>query len=458
MESDGLALQRRLPGLCQNWLMPAIERVLERCAPPDGHHLTIERLEIDAGSLTLERLEHDLAESVAQAIEKSLREQIASIPPHESSSMHISGNVQRKTAQQSVHAAFIYFLKIGSLPWLFRLPHGRSLEQTVLDSWQQAASSNAEIYAMQETVRHVLISTAARKRLIQQFSPIFLETLLALLSPENKKIMDSILKTLHSADQSFADSEYFERYLWEKIFLTLAECGTMTSASLVSKAWRVLPAIVRHADLAKLLERQWPGATDDVSGGQPGIEPNQSSSAALQAALNINEHPDAVEGLYIENAGIVLLHPFLPRLFEALGITAEDRLLQPERALCLLHFLATGQSIAPEYELVLPKILCGIPLETPVDSRIELSDAEKEEATALLEAVIHHWEILRDTSADGLRGTFLIRSGKVSLRKDDDWLLQVETKSYDILMDDLPWSISIIRLPWMHRMLWVEWV
>jgi hypothetical protein len=29
-ESDGFALQRRLPSLCQDWLMPALEPVLER--------------------------------------------------------------------------------------------------------------------------------------------------------------------------------------------------------------------------------------------------------------------------------------------------------------------------------------------------------------------------------------------------------------------------------------------
>src|SRR5262249_41296575 len=109
------------------------------------------------------------------------------------------------------------------------------------------------------------------------------------------------------------------------------------------------------------------------------------------------------------------------------------------------------------YELILPKILCNVPLETPVESNLELTPAEREEAAALLEAVIRHWEALRNTSVDGLRGTFLIRPGKVSLRDDGDWLLQVESKSYDILLDQLPWGIGMIKLPWMERMLWVEW-
>ena len=89
---------------------------------------------------------------------------------------------------------------------------------------------------------------------------------------------------------------------------------------------------------------------------------------------------------------------------------------------------------------------------------MELSAAELEEAAALLEAVIQHWEALRNTSADGLRGTFLVRPGKVTLREDGDWWLQVESKSYDILLDQLPWGIGMIKLPWMQRMLRVEWV
>jgi len=107
-ESDGMALQHSLPGLCQHWLIPAIERALERCAPRDGH-LYIEQLDIDAGTLTLDRLEHDLAESVSQAIEKSLRQQT---PPDESTPAIISGNIQNQTAQQAVNEAFIYFLNL----------------------------------------------------------------------------------------------------------------------------------------------------------------------------------------------------------------------------------------------------------------------------------------------------------------------------------------------------------
>jgi len=140
-----------------------------------------------------------------------------------------------------------------------------------------------------------------------------------------------------------------------------------------------------------------------------------------------------------------------------LGIATEDRLLQPDRAVCLLHFLATGFPRALEYELTLPKILCNIPLKSPVESDVELTELEKKEAIALLQAVIRHWQALRSTSPDGLRGTFLLRPGKISLRDDGDWLVQIETRSFDILLNELPWGISMIKLPWMPRLLWVQW-
>ncbi|MCI5119419.1 MAG: hypothetical protein D3913_16080, partial [Candidatus Electrothrix sp. LOE1_4_5] len=125
--------------------------------------------------------------------------------------------------------------------------------------------------------------------------------------------------------------------------------------------------------------------------------------------------------------------------------------------LCLLHFLATGQGVAPEYELMLPKVLCNVPLDMPVEADVELTDKEQEEAGALLTAVIDHWEALRNTSPDGLCGTFLVRPGKISLR-GEDLLLQVEPQTWDILLEQLPWGISMIKLPWMDKMLWVEWV
>jgi hypothetical protein len=71
--------------------------------------------------------------------------------------------------------------------------------------------------------------------------------------------------------------------------------------------------------------------------------------------------------------------------------------------------------------------------------------------------VIGHWDAVGDTSVGGLRGTFLVRPGKFFQRGNGDDVLQVEPRSFDILLDRLPWGIGMIQLPWMQKILWVEW-
>jgi len=177
-------------------------------------------------------------------------------------------------------------------------------------------------------------------------------------------------------------------------------------------------------------------------------------------ALDADCHADLDDervGVAVDNAGIVLLHPFLPRFFGGLGMMDGDALTDAGRGASLLHHLATGATIAPEHALVVAKVLCGVALDEPVEVDFGLTVAESDEAAALLEATVGHWEALRTTSADALRGEFLVRPGVLSVDADGDWLLRVESRTVDILLERLPWGVSTIALPWMRRLLRVEW-
>lgn len=504
-ESDGLALQRRLPDLCQQWLTPVIEQTLERCAPPDGH-LIIERLEIDVGTLTLESLEQALPDLVSEALEHAIREQV--LTEGGSSAVQEADPVQHKTARQSLNEAFICFLETGSLPWSFRLPEGTHLEQALLDSWQETATLGTPARMVSDAILQVLASDTVRQRLVRQFSPAFLDALLPALSLEAKNAVDEIVAILRSDVLSPIKIKSFQQQLWQNVLADVATGRVLSARRLVSESWATLPMTTAESTgLASVLEYHWPGITGEISAQTNQIDQMESTvptypeseakpdpdpiddppapafgdawgiqkvpetqnipitqdaegkrdGPADRETSSIPEHPEAREGIYLQNAGIILLHPFLPRFFAMLNIADQNTLLQPERALCLLHFLATGQYMPLEYELVLPKLLCNIPLLTPVKTNLDLTDTEVKEAVVLLEAVIGHWNVLRNTSHDGLRGTFLLRPGKVTLRDDGDWLLQVESNSVDILLDQLPWGISMIKLPWMDTMLWVAW-
>ncbi|HEX5168486.1 MAG TPA: contractile injection system tape measure protein, partial [Cyclobacteriaceae bacterium] len=162
---------------------------------------------------------------------------------------------------------------------------------------------------------------------------------------------------------------------------------------------------------------------------------------------------------YVTNAGLTILHPFLSGLFYNVGYTEKDEWINDDaryRALALTQYLVTGKEECPEFNLMLNKIFTGYPLEETFPAQVILSDFEKDEAVDLLKSVIHHWTALKNTSVDGLRSTFLLRDAKLSTN-ENGWLLQVGQKTVDVLMNKLPWGISIIKTPWMDKKMHVEW-
>ncbi len=177
---------------------------------------------------------------------------------------------------------------------------------------------------------------------------------------------------------------------------------------------------------------------------------------------------------YISNAGVILLHPFLPEFFGKLGL-CQGPSFKDEwsrgMAVCLLHHLVTGELRTPEYQLVLPKLLCGMPFNAPLDHTITISAEAQVTGNHLLRAVIEHWGNFKKwknpanaSSLEALRQVFLQRGGKLE-RRQSGWLLQVERDTIDLLLNDLPpnlneglrWDIGIVKLPWMEPVLSVKW-
>ena len=111
---------------------------------------------------------------------------------------------------------------------------------------------------------------------------------------------------------------------------------------------------------------------------------------------------------------------------------------------------------SPEYLLVLNKILCGIDLRAPVAREVSISETEQKVIEGLIQGMIGNWEAIGNTSVTGFRESFLQREGRLQLR-GEHWHLLVESRCYDLLLDRLPWSFSMIKFPWMPLPVQVEW-
>ncbi len=189
--------------------------------------------------------------------------------------------------------------------------------------------------------------------------------------------------------------------------------------------------------------------------------------ASFQQRLSIK--PDAKEetgrkleegeAIYIRNSGLIILNPYLNTLFSRLGLVENKKFVSDDsraRAVMIMHYLVTKSTEWEEPDIILNKIMVGMDPSGPIDGIREMAQDEIDMCESLLEAVVKNWGVLKSTSADSLRGSFLIRNGRIS-REPSNWKLIVERKSYDVLLDRLPWAFSTIKLPWMEFPLITEW-
>lgn len=162
---------------------------------------------------------------------------------------------------------------------------------------------------------------------------------------------------------------------------------------------------------------------------------------------------------YIHNAGLVLLAPFLSRLFNMLELIENNKLKDCEsriRAIYLLQYIVFEKTDFPEYEMTINKLLTGYETGESIPRNMELTEKELDTVNSLLKAVLQHWDKLKNTSISGLREGFLQRDGKLE-EKEDHYILTVEEKAYDMLLDSVPWNFRMIKFPWMEKRIEVRW-
>ena len=177
----------------------------------------------------------------------------------------------------------------------------------------------------------------------------------------------------------------------------------------------------------------------------------------------IHEVPEKqLEPLFINNAGLVILHSFFSMYFTKLKLLDEKSQdvfvneMSQRKAVHCLQFLVSGSIETEEQHLVLNKLICGLPLSNPIERAVELEVEEVNIAESLVEAMINYWPAIGSSSIAGFRGNWLVRNGSLT-ELDDRWELVVERKSYDLLLQQAPFSYSIINYPWMNKPIYVTW-
>lgn len=406
-ESEAFDSQARLADFFHQTFQPALDQALTAYAC-DGDY-RMDRLVIDIGAIDIFHPDPTLSEKIraiiAYALQRLERSSVVSVVP-----------------EVRLRRSFIVFIQTGQIPWDATVDTLLSLEKDIEELKQE------EVEPLIEEIRSLLSRPAIRRRLLTQFSISFVQWLLEKLQP-----------ALPAAFSAAAGHRYQDLSPHEQLDILLQAAGRLPPGSSIKTATE---AIREQLTDVKREQNGW-GADEAV--------PASDEAAAPEAAA---------KGIFVSQAGVVLLHPFFIRFFDRRGLLTADHLFKSrdcrEKAIHLLHFLATGQEHPEEQHTTVYKVMCGLDIHEPVAKNVDLADEDRDEAMRLLESAIEHWNRLKKTSPDGLRTSFLQRHGKLT-QTCDGWRLTVEQQSIDILLRTLPWILSVIRLPWLKQPVQVDW-
>ncbi len=436
-EAEAHDRQSAVSRLFQEALPKAMDAVLSGIAPSDVV-VKIDRLELDLGVIDALDFSEALFESrcvvaLEQALKTAIAQQLAAQPTE----------VVFKSRTMVAFDAFVFFIKNGRLPTAYRVDSEEHWLFEVLTAVEKSSKS-ADI------LRGSVLENPTR--LIGQLPLSFLWVLIARLFPEWEKIglRDFVNRVNQDAPTAF----------WKDFLQTLLVFAARKNVASVSALLETLKAAVLVENEPVLTKEKVVQQHLNAVKMLMNNEATKSDPLSIETQKETTDDGVGQEATYINQAGLVLLFPFIESFLKTTQLIEDKAFINDNaraKAVHLLHYLATGKTGQAEYGFSLEKIFCGIPLSISVERDVILSENELKSAEDLLCVVIKYWSALGTCSIDGLRETFLQRPAKLSIAADGNWLLQVERRTVDILMDRLPWGCSMVKTAWMSRFMVVEW-
>lgn len=471
--------------------------------------LRLDRLELDLGHIDINDLD-DLEATIARLLDEALAEQLPAAYQQAAISGQAWQPVNRKkgveAADDSGQALYspaeqidilVYYFRTGMLPWNVTIQP--DIVQLLLEAMKAAPG------LLKQRFLPVFLHIAAIRRIVYALPGEVRTQLLALYTePVNlasvEKVAGILLQEMPASQRTtFAQQlaiVYFKtvgkgstsQALFVEAVLTELQQILRESSAYITEATyqRILllrqqetspvyqrmhrPLLVQLADIL-IAKGEWAQQPNDIVDAtiipedtaviDEQVQPAEENTPDTQMEDRVDADDETLgeQALFIDNSGLVLVASFLPVAFKKLGWVAEGKIVDTaarDKMLLWMDHLVWGERKAYEYNLSFNKVLAGIPPQEVVDISLLLTDEEKAVADSLLESVILHWSILKNTSIDGLRGSFLQRNGKMH-NEDGGWQLHVQSKPFDMLLDHLPWGISIIKFSWMEKPVYTQW-
>ena len=432
-QKTAMELQNRLQDINTMEVLPALSKKLDSYFSSD-EVFHVEKIEIDIGKIK----DTISAEEWAHKILEKLDEQLKLFPVTGKGNELLPGK-EKYSAQRHLVELWIWFLRYGYLPAGCTYSSANEL-YSELEKIDEEEKKILREFIFQQSdfniIRRLATNTVfgGKDFYLQLMLPHLTKDELDWFRQETETFFR--VKILQDTPQELLAGL---QVLWERIFQYII---SLKDNALVSV--RQISRQVIYESMENTMEVQ----NESERSSKPG-KPRENES----------EFSAPEDEIFISNAGLCLLAPYLSAFFKEIGLTAGNVFIdkwKQQHAVYLLHWIATKDTDPTEDLLLFPKLLCGWPLLMPCINTININEKEKYDSEELLSSVIQNWSVLKNTSPDGLRESFLQRPGKL-VEKEQQFLVKPDQQSIDLLLEYIPWTFRTILLPWMKKPLIVEW-
>ncbi|WP_265429438.1 contractile injection system tape measure protein [Chryseobacterium sp. YIM B08800] len=444
----------------------------------DDYTLQIPRLELNL-DVKNSSLNAELKDKIAQLFKEELSEITKPIDKSDQETESDSESYLIDNQEKAIQT-FIYFLEKGNMPWWNSGTNGVAfLEPSVFNTL--IVNNN-----FQKKMISVLPKPNVQERIINQLSDEQIAQLcLSVLKNKDLKInlnvdiIQYISKLNHTERQIFWHlilnvlSQYLSsphvnlrEYLLQQIVkITLVSTvfsKTKNKHENLKTAVKIFPFIKEDEifESVKSIKNNPKKESEKFENAKTLKETIHQKHEKFHENLSQNDDNELTQddGQYVQNAGLILIHPFIKTFFEHCDLIdlKTQQLINPELCAHLLHYIATGKTNAPEYDMVFEKFLCNIPMHQTINRHIKLSRKHKTQAKNVIESVQHNWSSMKKSSVALLQNEFFQRPGKLVVT-DHDYTLTVEQKTQDILLKNLGWGLGLVKLPWKKKFMFVNW-
>lgn len=452
--------------------------------------IRLDKVELDIGTIDLDNMELMNKKIMAQ-FEKILNKHIAenNIFSHKN---FRSKNAQQTPGEEAVNEIemILFYLHTGTLPW--NIIDKPDMEQLFLKLLEK------DPHAFKKALLNELKKEVVTRRISMVFGYSVIRTFIKQIITEKEIVTAektiSLLETKISTDQLYE----FRQQVY-RIYLSVISAAPGQQINFSKDFLHKLSPLLQKfvvqdlQSLQDLFLQQVEATTDQqqelfYTGVLETIEALINKKQSIVNSKKIHREnivkekqedlydwetePDAatadkelpeehlVDRYFIDNAGLVLLNAaMLQRYFEKMEWVSGKKIVNEKarhKIMLSLDYLVWGRRKIHEYALVFNKVLAGLTPIDIADIKQELTEKEKAAADELIKEIIMNWLIVKNTSIENFRTSFLQRNGRL-VNEDGGWQLHVESRGYDILIDSLPWTFSIIKLPWMQKPLFTQW-